>query len=89
MGYGVSKAAVDARALTDALLRHGDDVHAALAEFELVRQPIGERVVAHGRKLGTQLGVNLHTDDDRAMWKQLQDPAAMMRHIAVPHFLDA
>jgi 2-polyprenyl-6-methoxyphenol hydroxylase-like FAD-dependent oxidoreductase len=89
MGYGVSKAAEDARVLAEALGAHGDDLDAALAQFETVRQPIDERVVAHGRKLGTHLGVDLKTDDDRAMWKELQDPEAMMRSIAVPHFLGA
>jgi 2-polyprenyl-6-methoxyphenol hydroxylase-like FAD-dependent oxidoreductase len=89
MGYGVSKAAEDARVLAEALVAHGDDLDAALAQFETVRQPIGERVVEHGRKLGTHLGVDLKTDDDRAMWKALQDPEAMMRSIAVPHFLGA
>jgi 2-polyprenyl-6-methoxyphenol hydroxylase-like FAD-dependent oxidoreductase len=88
MGYGVSKAAEDARALADALAPPGVDVEAGLARFEAERQPIGERVVRHGRKLGTHLGVNLETDDDRAMWKLLQDPHAMLRHIATPHFLE-
>src|SRR5437870_4322715 len=89
MGYGVSKAAEDARVLAEALVAHGDDLDAALAQFETVRQPIGERVVQHGRKLGTHLGVDLKTDDDRAMWKELQDSEAMMRSIAVPHFRGA
>jgi 2-polyprenyl-6-methoxyphenol hydroxylase-like FAD-dependent oxidoreductase len=88
MGFGVSKAAEDARALADALRAH-DDVEAALANFDTVRQPIGERVMLHGRKLGTHLGVNLRTDEDRAMWRLLQDGHAMLRHIAVPHFLAA
>jgi hypothetical protein len=43
----------------------------------------------HGRKLGTHLGVNLRTDEDRAMWKLLQDDRAMMDWIAVPNFLAA
>jgi hypothetical protein len=45
--------------------------------------------VLHGRKLGTHLGVNLRTDEDRAMWKLLQDDRAMMDRIAVPNFLAA
>jgi 2-polyprenyl-6-methoxyphenol hydroxylase-like FAD-dependent oxidoreductase len=88
MGFGVSKAADDARALADALRTH-DDVEAALASFDAVRQPIGERVMLHGRKLGTHLGVDLRTDEDRAMWRLLQDGNAMLRHIAVPNFLAA
>ncbi len=89
MGFGVAKAAEDARALADALVAHAADIDAGLAQFEAVRQPIGERVMLHGRKLGTHLGVNLQTEDDRAMWKLLQDPHAMLRYIAVPHFLAA
>jgi 2-polyprenyl-6-methoxyphenol hydroxylase-like FAD-dependent oxidoreductase len=89
MGFGVSKAAEDARALADALAAHDPDVDAALASFDALRQPIGERVMLHGRKLGTHLGVNLRTDEDRAMWRLLQDPHAMLRYIAVPHFLAA
>jgi 2-polyprenyl-6-methoxyphenol hydroxylase-like FAD-dependent oxidoreductase len=89
MGFGVSKAAEDARALADALAAPDADVDAGLARFDAVRQPIGERVMLHGRKLGTHLGVNLRTDEDRAMWRFLQDGHAMLRHIAVPHFLAA
>lgn len=89
MGFGVSKAAEDARALADALVAHPADIEAGLAQFEAVRQPIGERVMLHGRKLGTHLGVNLKTEEDRVMWKLLQDPHAMLRYIAVPHFLAA
>jgi 2-polyprenyl-6-methoxyphenol hydroxylase-like FAD-dependent oxidoreductase len=88
MGYGVSKAADDARTLAEALAAH-DDVDAGLARFEALRQPIGERVMRHGRKLGTHLVVKLETDEDRAMWTLLQDPHAMLRYIAVPHFLAA
>ena len=32
-----------------------------------LRQPIGERIMLHGRKLGTHLGVDLRTDEDRRM----------------------
>jgi len=30
-------------------------------------KPLGERIMLHGRKLGIHLGVNLQTDEDRAM----------------------
>jgi len=43
----------------------------------------------HGRKLGTHRGVDLKTEDDRKMWKLLQDDGAMMDWIAVPNFLAA
>jgi 2-polyprenyl-6-methoxyphenol hydroxylase-like FAD-dependent oxidoreductase len=88
MGFGVSKAACDALALANAL-NERDDVDRALAEYNYIRQPIGETIVRHGRRLGTQLGVNLLTDEDRAMHQRLQDPHAMMDCIAVPNFLTA
>jgi 2-polyprenyl-6-methoxyphenol hydroxylase-like FAD-dependent oxidoreductase len=87
MGFGVAKAGEDARALADALLRHDGDIDRGLARFDALRQPIGERVMLHGRKLGTHLGVDLKTEEDRAMWRKLQDPMEMLRRIAVPDFL--
>jgi 2-polyprenyl-6-methoxyphenol hydroxylase-like FAD-dependent oxidoreductase len=88
MGFGVSKAACDALALAH-VLNERDDVDKALAEYNHIRQPIGDIIVRHSRRLGTQLGVNLLTDEDRAMHQLLQDPRAMMDHIAVPNFLTA
>ena len=88
MGFGMAKAGGDAQALAEALDSH-DDVDDALATYDRLRQPIGARIVRHGRKLGTHLGVNLATDEDRAMWTLLQDHRAMMDWIAVPHFLTA
>ena len=88
MGFGVSKAGCDAQALADALRDH-DNIDTALAAYNRVRQPIGETIVKHSRKLGTYMGVNLQTEEDRAMHALLQDPRAMMDWIAVPNFLDA
>ncbi|HWM83344.1 MAG TPA: FAD-dependent monooxygenase [Pseudolabrys sp.] len=88
MGFGVSKAGCDAQALAEALRDH-DDIDAALAVYNRIRQPIGATIVQHSRKLGTHMGVNLQTDDDRAMHALLQSPEAMMDWIAVPNFLDA
>jgi 2-polyprenyl-6-methoxyphenol hydroxylase-like FAD-dependent oxidoreductase len=88
MGFGVAKAGGDAQFLAEALHKH-DDIDAGLAVYNRVRQPIGERIMLHGRKLGTHLGVNLKTDDDRNMWRLLQDYRAMMDWIAVPNFLAA
>ncbi len=87
MGFGVSKAGGDAQGLVQALRDHADDVDADLAVYEQLRQPIGERIMLHGRKLGTYLGVGLRTDGDRRMWRLLQDHRAMMDWIAVPNFL--
>jgi 2-polyprenyl-6-methoxyphenol hydroxylase-like FAD-dependent oxidoreductase len=88
MGFGVSKAGGDAQALAAALREHEGDIDTALASYNALRQPIGEKIMLHGRKLGTHLGVNLKTDEDRRMHKLLQDPAAFMDWIAVPNFLE-
>ena len=88
MGFGVSKAGCDAQALANAL-RDIDDIDRGLAEYNRIRQPVGEIIVKHSRKLGTHMGVDLQTEDDRAMHELLQDPRAMMDWIAVPDFLDA
>src|SRR5262249_36000711 len=82
------KAGDDTQTLAEALGSH-DDIDAGLAAYNRIRQPIGERIMLHGRKLGTHLGVNLRTDEDRAMWELLQDDRAMMDWIAVPNFLAA
>src|SRR5919108_1510634 len=76
MGFGMAKAGGDTQALGEALASH-DDIDVALAAYNRTRQPIGETIVLHGRKLGTHLGVNLRTEEERAMWKLLQDHRAM------------
>ncbi|HEX6003145.1 MAG TPA: FAD-dependent monooxygenase [Burkholderiales bacterium] len=88
MGFGVAKAGGDAQALARALRDH-DDIDAALEAYNAERQPIGNVIVNHSRKLGTHLGVNLRTAEDRRMHELLQSDAAMLDWIAVPNFLDA
>jgi 2-polyprenyl-6-methoxyphenol hydroxylase-like FAD-dependent oxidoreductase len=88
MGFGMAKAGGDAQALAESLGSH-DDIDDGLAAYDGIRQPVGEHVVRHGRKLGNHLGVNLETDEDRAMWKLLQNYRAMMDWIAAPNFLAA
>jgi 2-polyprenyl-6-methoxyphenol hydroxylase-like FAD-dependent oxidoreductase len=87
MGFGVAKAGGDAQALAAALRDH-EDIDAALQAYNAERQPIGNRIVLHGRLLGTHLGVELRTEEDRAMHTLLQSDEAMMDWIAVPNFLD-
>jgi 2-polyprenyl-6-methoxyphenol hydroxylase-like FAD-dependent oxidoreductase len=88
MGFGMAKAGGDAQALAQALGSH-DGVDDGLTHYDRVRQPIGELIMLHGRKLGTHLGVNLRTNEERAMWRLLQDHRTMMDWIAVPNFLAA
>jgi len=86
MGFGVAKAGGDAEALARALRDH-DDIDAALSAYNDERQPIGNTIVMHARRLGTHLGVDLKTEADRRMHKLLQSDEAMMDWIAVPNFL--
>jgi 2-polyprenyl-6-methoxyphenol hydroxylase-like FAD-dependent oxidoreductase len=88
MGFGVAKAGGDAQALAAALRDH-HDIDTALKAYNAERQPIGNTIILHSRKLGTHLGVNLKTEEDRKMHALLQDDGAMLDWIAVPHFLDA
>jgi 2-polyprenyl-6-methoxyphenol hydroxylase-like FAD-dependent oxidoreductase len=88
MGFGVAKAGGDAAALARALRDHRD-VDTALKAYDAERQPIGNTIVQHSRKLGTHMGVNLKTEEDRRMHDLLQTDGAMLDWIAVPNFLDA
>jgi 2-polyprenyl-6-methoxyphenol hydroxylase-like FAD-dependent oxidoreductase len=88
MGFGMAKAGTDAQALAKHL-GENEDIDAALKAYNAERQPLGNTIVMHGRKLGTHMGVNLQTDEDRRMHELLQTDSAMLDWIAVPHFLDA
>ena len=59
VGAGVTKAALDAECLTQALADHGNDVRSALADYDQKRQPAGRRLVARGRHLGAHLGTRI------------------------------
>jgi len=88
IGFGVAKAGAEAQALSEALDSY-DDIDRALAAYNTARQPLSERIVSHSRKLGTQLGVGIESDDDRRMAKLLQSPRAILDWIAAPNFLAA
>jgi 2-polyprenyl-6-methoxyphenol hydroxylase-like FAD-dependent oxidoreductase len=52
VGAGVTKSALDAQGLADALHRHGDDIASALASYQRDRLALGRRMVARARRLG-------------------------------------
>ena len=54
---GVMKAAVDAETLVDVLAANSGDVAAALARYNLERQPYGTALVGRGRHIGTYFTV--------------------------------
>ena len=88
MGFGVSKAGAEAQALATALSSY-DDPDRALTAYNATRQPLSDRIVSHGRRLGMQLGIGIKTDEDREFAKLLQSPEGILDWIAVPNFLDA
>ena len=76
------------QALAEALASY-DDIDRALAAYNAVRQPLSERIVAHSRRLGMQLGIGIKTDDDRRFAQLLQTPSGILDWVAVPNFLAA
>lgn len=55
VGMGVTKAALDAQGLTDALASSGGDLAAALARYDRERRRFGSLLVERGRRLGAYL----------------------------------
>ena len=83
---GVSKAALDAAALADALEAESD-IDAALMRYERERLDFGRRIVAHGRRLGTLLdGKDVPperwTGDDA-----YRDPRRVLADYGAPHLV--
>ena len=73
---GASKAALDARALCDALAEE-KTIGAALARYERSQLDFGRRIVQHSRYLGADL-------EGRAT---VRDPARIIRDYGAPHLL--
>jgi 2-polyprenyl-6-methoxyphenol hydroxylase-like FAD-dependent oxidoreductase len=83
VGMGVTKAAVDAAALADALRAHPTDLRAALAKFESSRIPFGAAVVRRARHLGAYMQAQVATAEERAMAELHRTPEAVMAETAV------
>jgi 2-polyprenyl-6-methoxyphenol hydroxylase-like FAD-dependent oxidoreductase len=69
VGMGVTKAALDAQFLADALVAADGDVDVALGRYDQARRLFGQRVVARARTLGAHLEAK---SDSRA--KLREDP---------------
>jgi 2-polyprenyl-6-methoxyphenol hydroxylase-like FAD-dependent oxidoreductase len=81
---GVSKAADDAAALAKAL--DGDDVDAALRQFEAERLPQGRKIIERARHLGAYLQAT-QTAEERARSERHSIPEAVLAETAVLDFL--
>jgi 2-polyprenyl-6-methoxyphenol hydroxylase-like FAD-dependent oxidoreductase len=82
---GVSKAADDAAALTQALADH-DNVEAALRRYEAERLPENHRIIARARHLGAYLQAT-QSAEERARSARHGIPEAVLAETAVLDFL--
>lgn len=88
VGLGVTKAAGDAVALSDAIDAHGDDLAAGLAQFERARVDFGAAIVAHARMLGLGIGPASSAPGPAPLVEYLRRPEVVMREIAVPDWAE-
>ena len=65
VGAGVTKAALDAASLADALLAHDDDLVAALGRYEREQMSFGRGLVALGREEGAYISAQLKPPGER------------------------
>jgi 2-polyprenyl-6-methoxyphenol hydroxylase-like FAD-dependent oxidoreductase len=82
-GMGVTKAAADAKALTQALTQIPDDPVQALKAYDSQRQPIGRFLVGHARSLGAYMQAQILTPEERQMAERYRSAEAVMRETAV------
>ena len=94
VGMGVTKAALDAECLADALAQT-DDLDAALAKYDMAQRLVGSRVVARGRRIGAHLEAQLSKPREMRTPDELhQDPQWVMRESArrlaeIPDLMEA
>jgi len=62
VGAGVTKAALDALCLVEAISAAGGDLEAALARYDRERCRFGDWIVGRGRDLGASIGVRARTE---------------------------
>jgi 2-polyprenyl-6-methoxyphenol hydroxylase-like FAD-dependent oxidoreductase len=86
VGAGISKAADDALALSDALQQHGD-VEAALRDFEQNRLATGRKIIERARHLGAYLQAEHRTAEERARSQRHSIPQAVLAETALLDFL--
>ena len=65
VGAGVTKAALDAASLADALAAHGDDLAAALARYSREQIMFGRGLVALSREEGAYIAAQLKPPHER------------------------
>jgi 2-polyprenyl-6-methoxyphenol hydroxylase-like FAD-dependent oxidoreductase len=79
VGTGVTKAALDAQCLTDAIMLAGGDLDRALERYDRERRRFGERLVARGRHLGAYLTAQHKPREQRSGRELYRRPDIVMR----------
>jgi 2-polyprenyl-6-methoxyphenol hydroxylase-like FAD-dependent oxidoreductase len=79
VGTGVTKAALDAQSLANALAETPGDLEAALTRYERERRPSGHRLVARGRYLGGYLEAHYPPDESNRGRKPRRNPEIFLR----------
>jgi 2-polyprenyl-6-methoxyphenol hydroxylase-like FAD-dependent oxidoreductase len=79
VGTGVTKAALDAQCLADALVSTGNDVEAALMRYDVARREYGQWLVGRGRYLGRYLEAQLKPPEPRTADELHRDPETVLR----------
>jgi 2-polyprenyl-6-methoxyphenol hydroxylase-like FAD-dependent oxidoreductase len=88
VGTGVTKAALDAQCLADALLSEGNDVEAALIHYDRERRQFGKWLVARGRYLGRYLEAQLKPREARTAAEPHRRPETLMREFGGAGVID-
>ncbi len=77
-GAGVTKAALDAASLADALVAHGDDLAAALARYDREQTRFGRGLVALSREEGAYISAQLKPPHERSAAELPPDSHSLM-----------
>jgi 2-polyprenyl-6-methoxyphenol hydroxylase-like FAD-dependent oxidoreductase len=87
IGMGVSKAASDAMVLAECLVDPTIPVAEALARFNTIRLPIGEKTVRRSRHLGAYMLPQTHGDEAGISWEEFHSIRGILTHTASSAFL--
>jgi len=80
VGSGITKAALDAKALANALSAH-PRIDVALAQYDRERRQFGQALVARGRMLGAYVEGQLKPPSERTGRELAQDPHTVMHEM--------
>lgn len=87
VGMGVSKAATDAVVLSECLADPKTPIAEALARFNAIRLPVGEKTIRRGRDLGAYMLPHTREDEADVSWEQFHSIRGILRHTASSAFL--